>query len=237
MASEDMIELQRRWRAFSTDRAKAKRVIQAQDDADNAEIARLREGIIKRNADFDEKWRNDKAALQLARDEAVMQAMSGPDGRSAQAILRDLGSNNTVWIYELRARLQAAGALPEQVNVNSFTPPEERQQQQVQQQAAQLELVSGVPDVEWEHHGHQGTIGWLLSEDRTLVKRHGAAKTEFEGLWFIADRDTKEYVAGSEELFEATPKGEITRKAKLLESLLDETYTGRVKLVDNPYTS
>lgn len=239
MASENMIELQRRWRAFSADRAKAKREIQAQDDRDNAKIAELREGIITRNSEFDDKWRQDKINLQKARDEAVMQAMSGPDGRSAQSILRDLGSNNTVWIYELRGRLQALGVLPEQVNVNTYTPPEKIQQQQVQQQAAQLELVPEEPKLDgetWLHHNHQGVVGWLLSEDRKRVKRYGTEGSDFEGLWFIAERETKAYVAGSQELY-ATAKGEITRKVKLLESLLDETYTGRVKLVDNPYTS
>jgi len=239
MASDNMIELQRRWRAFSADRAKAKRDIQAMDDRDNAEIARLREAIITRNSEFDDKWRQDKIDLQKARDEAVMQAMSGPEGRSAQSILRDLGSNNTVWIYELRGRLQALGVLPEQVNVNTFIPQAERQQQQqVQQQAAQLEEVADttVTDEKWLHHNHQGVVGWLLSEDRALVKKHGAEGSDFEGQWFTAERESKELVAGSQELFESTPKGEITRKANLLESLLDETYTGRVKLVDNPYT-
>jgi len=236
MASDKMIELQRRWRAFSADRAKAKRDIQAQDDKDNTEIARLREAIIKRNSEFDDKWRQDKIDLQKARDEAVMQAMSGPEGRSAQSILRDLGSNNTVWIYELRGRLQALGALPEQVNVNTYTPSEDLQPQQ-QQQSAQLEVVTVAVDADWLHHGHQGVVGWLLSSGRTMVKRYGAEGSDFEGLWFIADRETKALVDGNQELFDATPKGEITRKANLLESLIDETYTGRVKLVDNPYTS
>jgi hypothetical protein len=238
MAGSNMIELQKRWRAFSADRAKAKRAIQALDDADNAEIARLREGIIRRNAEFDEKWRNDKIVLQQKRDEAVMQEMSGPMGRPAQAILRELGSNNTVWIYELRARLQAIGALPEQSNVNTYNTPEERQRQQTQQQAAQLELAptDEYAGVTWQHHNHQGVVGWLLSEDRTLSKKYGAPSTDFEGEWFIADREHN-FLAGSEELFDATPKGEVTRKIKLLESLLDETYAGRIKEVDNPYTS
>ena len=229
--SKSMIELQKRWRAFSADRAKAKRDIQALDDKDNAEIARLREGIIRRNAEFDEKWRKDKIDLQLARDEAVMQAMSGPMGRPAQAILRELGSNNTVWIYELRARLQALGALPEQGNVNSYTPPDERKEVETFEPAPRL------PEgLEWEHHNHQGVIGWLISKDRTLIKKYGLPGTEFEDEWFIADREHN-FHSGSEELFEATPKGEVTRKIKMLESLLDETYTGRIKEVDNPYTS
>ena len=80
-------------------------------------------------------------------------------------------------------------------------------------------------------------VGWLLSEDRTLVKKYGAEGSDFEGQWFIAEREPKEYVAGSKELYDATPKAEIARKANLLENLLDETHTGRVKLVDNPYTS
>lgn len=228
MSGKSMIDLQRRWRAFSADRAKAKRIIQEQDDKDNAEIARLREAIIKRNTEFDEKWRQDKADLQKARDEAVKAAMSGPDGRSAQSILRELGSNNTVWIYELRGQLQAAGALPEQVNVNTYTPSDKSEKP---------EPGPDLSGVVWEFHGHQGVIGWLLSKDRTLVKRYGAEDTDFEGEWFVVDRETKDFLAGSHELLDETPKGEITRKAKLLESLLDETYTGRVKLVDNPYTS
>lgn len=243
MAGSNMIELQKRWRAFSADRAKAKRDIQALDDKDNAEIARLREGIIRRNAEFDEKWRNDKVTLQQKRDEAVMQEMSGPMGRSAQAILRDLGSNNTVWIYELRARLQAIGALPEQVNVNTYHSPEEREFQAAKAAdngqrvaLAVLQAEDEYADIKWQHHNHQGVVGWLLSEDRTLVKKYGAPSTDFEGEWFIAERGTHELLAGSDELFEATPKGEVTRKTKLLESLLDESYTGRVKLVDNPYT-
>ena len=232
MSGEKMIELQRRWRAFSADRAKARRDIQQQDDKDNAEIARLREAIIKRNTAFDEQWRQAKIDLQKARDQAVMDAMSGPEGRSAQSILRELGSNNTVWIYELRGQLQAAGKLPEQVNVNTYIPKAEREQEP--EPETSMEDTTGA---EWEHHGHQGVVGWLLSKDRTLVKRHGLPETDFEGEWFIVDRETKNLVAGSEEFLEETPKGEITRKAKLLESLLDETYTGRIKLVENPFTS
>lgn len=231
MSGNSMIELQRRWRAFSADRAKAKRIIQEQDDRDNAEIARLREAIIKRNSDFDDKWRQDKINLQQARDEAVKAAMSGPEGRSAQSILRELGSNNTVWIYELRGQLQAAGALPEQVNVNTYTPSEKSEEPEPEQGPD----LSGV---KWLSHNHQGVIGWLISDDRTLVKRYGAEGSDFEGQWFVTDYSTKRLlIAGSQELLDETPKGEITRKVKLLESLLDETYTGRVKLVDNPYTS
>jgi hypothetical protein len=228
MAGSNMIELQRRWRAFTADKAKAKREIQALDDADNAEIARLREQITKRNAEFEDKWRRDKVELQQKRDEAVMQEMSGPMGRSAQAILKDLGSNNTVWIYELRSRLQAIGALPQQVNVNSYTPPEERQQV--------LSLVpEPEPEVKWLHHNHQGVVGWLISVDRQLIKKYGAPETEFEGEWFVTDREHV-FQGGNQALFDATPKSEVTRKAKMLESLLDGTYTGRIKEVDNPYT-
>ena len=237
MANEDMYELQKRWRAFSADRAKAKRDIQELDDADNAEIDRLREQIRARNVAFDEHWRTAKADLQKRRDEAVMAELAIP-GRSAQGILKDLGSNNTVWIYDLRAQVMAVKPIPAATNVNTYFPPEERQQQQVQQQAAQLELAGPDPfSIKWQHHNHQGVVGWLLSADGNLIKRYGADKTDFEGQWFIADRASKEYQAGSRELYESTAKGEMTRRINMLEKLLDGSYEGRIKEVANPYTS
>jgi hypothetical protein len=125
MANDDMYELQQRWRAFSADRAKAKRDIQALDDADIAEIERLRQGTIRRNADFDEKWRTEKADRQRRRDEAVMTELAIP-GRSAQGILKDLGSNNTVWIYALRAQVMAINPIQAPGNVNSQPQNDQR---------------------------------------------------------------------------------------------------------------
>jgi len=230
----DMIELQRRWRAFSADRAKAKHHIQELDAADNEEIARLREQIIKRNVTFTETWRTAKADLQQKRDEAVMAEMAGPNGRSAQSILQELGSNNTVWIYELRSRVQAMGALPEQGNVNTYTPSENLHSVP---DLPEPEATLSVPaETRWRYHNHVGVVGWLISEDGTLIKKYGAAQTDFEGEWFICDQE-RNFIDGSRELFESTPKGEITRKVKLLNSLLDETYTGKIKEVDNQYVA
>lgn len=237
----DMYELQRRWRAFSADRAKAKRQLQELDDADKAEIARLQEQIINRNSEFDDQWRNAKADLQRRRDEAVMAELAIP-GRSAQGILKDLGSNNTVWIYDLRAKVMAATpiAAPENVNTRTHVAGEAHpmtapmkfiEQETIEEPAVDL---SGV---QWDYMRHPGVVGWLLSHDHALVKRYGAEKTEFEDQWFVADRATKTFLAGSRELFDATPKGEITRRTKMLESMLEGTYTGPVREADNPYTS
>lgn len=235
MAKETMYELHNRWRGFTADKARAKRAIQEQDDRDNAEITRLREQIIQRNTEFEETWRKMKADLQQARDEAVMAELAIP-GRSAQGILRDLGSNNTVWIYDLRARIQADKPWPA-MNMNAPTPEEGQESAPSQATFVEDDDYSEYSDIVWQYHNHQGVVGWLLSGDYSLVKKYGAPKTSFEDQWFIADRETKEFLFGSRELFDATPKGEITRKSKLLESLLEETYTGKIKEVENVYTS
>lgn len=233
----DMIELQRQWRAFSSDRAKAKHQIQELDAADNEEIARLREQIIKRNVEFTEKWRTRKAELQQRRDEAVMAEMAGPEGRSAQSILQELGSNNTVWIYELRSRVQAMGQLPEQGNVNTYTPSENLHSvPDLPEAEPEPEPLSIPAETRWRHHNHVGVVGWLVSEDGTLIKKYGAAQTEFEGQWFVCDQD-RNFMAGNHDLYEATPKAEIGRKLKMLTSLLDDTYTGKIKEVDNQYVA
>jgi hypothetical protein len=251
MSSEDMVVLQQRWRGFTAEKAKAKRVMQERIEENNAEITRLREENIRMNSAFDRHWAEERARLQQARDEAVMEQMAA--GRSAQSILKDLGSNNTVWIYDLRSRVQAAGRIPQQPNANTYFAPEP-QQHQLQQQAAQLEETvepqtwgAGViveeaePSVDvsgitWLHHTHQGVVGWLLSSDHQYVKKHGAAGTDFEGEWFVCSRD-HEFIAGNRELFESTAKGEVTRRRNMLTALLEDRYEGKIKLVDNPFTS
>jgi hypothetical protein len=239
MSSNEVVRLQQQWRGFAAERSKAKRELEEHTEKNNAEITRLRDENARLTSEFDEKWRTKKQEIQEARDLAVMQELA--TGRSAQSILKELGSNNTVWIYDLRAKVQAAGSLPAGTNLNS---PQvqvfEEQQQQIQQQSAQLTLVPDyepevLPGMKWSHHNHQGVVGWLISDNGKYIKKYGAEGTDFEGQWFVCDRD-KDFIGGSRDLFEATPKGEITRKIKLLESLLDDSYTGRVKLVDNPYT-
>lgn len=238
--STKVVRLQQEWRNFAATRSRAKRELQEKVDANKAEMARLQDENAAMLTRFDEDWKAEKARIQEARDIAVMEELA--TGRPAQAILKEIGSNNTVWIYELRARVQAASGLPEPQNLNTPTAqviPLPVQQQQLQQQAAQLETVETavLEDVRWLSHNHQGVVGWLISEDHTLTKKYGAPGTEFEGEWFICETESKEFQLGNQALYDITPKAEITRRSNMLASLLDESYKGRVKLVDNPYTS
>lgn len=229
MSSNEVVRLQQQWRGFAAERSRAKHKVQEKVEANNAEIMRLRDENARITLEFDEHWKNRKQEIQEARDVAVMEELA--TGRSAQSILKELGSNNTVWIYDLRAKVQAAGGLPAAVNANSPS-----QSPNFLQAVPDLEPESTVlPDVTWLHHGHQGVVGWLVSSNHSYIKKYGAEGTEFEGHWFVCDRD-RTFIGGNRELFEATPKAEVTRKYKLLLSLLDESYAGKVKIVDNPYT-
>lgn len=119
------VEVHKRWRGFTAEKSKARRVVQEQIDAKNEAINQLREEIVLLDTQFVDEWRHKKEALQRERDEAVMEALA--TGLSAQRILRELNSNNTVWIYGLRGQVMAANGIPEPGNVNSYTPPEERE--------------------------------------------------------------------------------------------------------------
>lgn len=216
--SSDMTALQTlqfKWRNFAIDRGKARREVQAEVDVKQEQINALREEILSLEQTFEEKWKNRKTELRSALDEAVKAELR--KGRSAQAVLRELGSQNTVWMYGLAAEVKEEGgqeALPD------FQPvPDEE-----------------IEGVEWLHHDHTGVHRWLLSADGKYIKRYGAEGSEFDGQSFICNRDYA-FVAGSKQLYEATSKAEMGKRVAMLEKLLSGTYAGKIKLGDNRWVA
>lgn len=216
--SSDMTALQTlqfKWRNFAIDRGKARREVQAEVDVKQEQINALREEILSLEQTFEEKWKNRKTELRSALDEAVKAELR--KGRSAQAVLRELGSQNTVWMYGLAAEVKEEGgqeALPD------FQPvPDEE-----------------IEGVQWLHHDHTGVHRWLLSADGKYIKRYGAEGSEFDGQSFICNRDYA-FVAGSKPLYEATSKSEMGKRVTMLEKLLSGTYAGKIKLGDNRWVA
>lgn len=233
-----VIELHNRWRGFAADRAKARAEVDRQIEENNAEIERLRLENIDLNTSFAEKWSKEKKELQEARDKAVMDAMASEEkgglGWSGQEVLRQLGSRNTVWIYDLRKRLAAEGRLPESVNENSSV---ELLKSAANRKAAASAPPSFLETTHWLSSGHQGVVGWLISTDYRYIKMY-ATSGKYEGEWFVCSDNGLtdiEFVAGNKDLFEATKRSEIVRRTNLLKSILDDTYGGQIKEVDNPY--
>lgn len=229
-----MIELNNRWRGFAADRAKARSEVDKEIEENNAEIERLRLENNNLNMAFAEKWAKMKEEIKDARDQAIMDAMaseeSGGLGWSGQRVLRTLGTRNTVWVYDLRKRLSAEGRLPESVNENSDI---ELLKTAANNKRARTAQPAFLDNINWLSHGHQGVVGWLISTDYRYIKMY-ATDGEFEGEWFVCSA-TYEFEAGSEELFETTNRSEIVRKTNLLKSVLDDSYGGKIKEVDNPY--
>lgn len=229
-----MLELHNRWRGFTAERAKARQEVNRKIEANNAEIERLRQENVDLDTQFVAHWAKTKKELQEARDRAVMDVMAGPDGKSGQWVLRELGSRNTVWIYDLRKQLAAEGRLVEPLNENSSI---ERLRMSAQ---AQVEAEADDADtdfldsVSWLSSDHQGVVGWLISTDYKYIKMY-ATDGELEGEWFVCQDKSYEFVAGNEDLFKNTKRSEIVRKTNLLKSILDDTYAGKIKTVDNPY--
>lgn len=216
--SSDMTALQTlqfQWRNFAIDRGKARREVQADVDIKQEQINALREEILSLEQTFEEKWKNRKTELRSALDEAVKAELR--KGRSAQAVLRELGSQNTVWMYGLAAEVKEEGG---QEVMPDFQPvPDEE-----------------IEGVEWLHHDHTGVHRWLLSADGKYIKRYGAEGSDFDGQSFICNRDYV-FVAGSKPLYEATAKAEMGKRVAMLEKLLSGTYKGRIKLGDNRWVA
>lgn len=216
--SSDMTALQTlqfQWRNFAIDRGKARREVQADVDIKQEQINALREEILALEQTFEETWKNRKTELRAALDEAVKAELR--KGRSAQAVLRELGSQNTVWMYGLASEVKEEGgqeALPD------F-------------QAVPDEEIEGV---EWLHHDHTGVHRWLLSKDGKYIKRYGAEGSDFDGQSFICNRDYK-FVAGSKPLYDATSKAEMGKRVAMLEKLLTGTYSGKIKLGENRWVA
>lgn len=230
-----MLELHNRWRGFTAERAKARQAVDQKIEANNAEIERLRQENVDLDTQFTNHWAKTKKELQEARDRAVMDIMAGPDGKSGQWVLRELGSRNTVWIYDLRKRLAAEGRLVDPLNENSSV---ERLRMSARPKEAAAPAAPAEPDflkdITWLSHGHQGVVGWLISTDYRYIKMY-ATDGVLEGEWFVCEDKSYTFVAGNEDLFKDTKRSEIVRKTNLLKSILDDTYGGTIKEVDNPY--
>ena len=202
-----MIELHNRWRGFAADRAKARREVDNKIEANNAEIERRRLENIELNTEFAEKWAKEKKELQENRDRAVMDYMA--DGHSGQEVLRELGSRNTVWIYELRKRLAAEGRLPETVNENS--PIE------VLKAAKAKTPADPFAHVKWVRPEGAEFASWSISDDLTLVKRERRG-----GVWFVCGPNN-EFVGGDKSFYDSTDTALITQQADLLMAHLEES--------------
>lgn len=108
----------------------------------------------------------------------------------------------------------------------------------VVQTVTALELedeIVELPDVEWEYSDHIGVHGWLVSDDRKYIKFYGQKGTVFEGEWAIVEAGERTLVGGNVELNNSVTQNEFDKKTVMLVSLLDGTYTGPTRMVDNPY--
>jgi hypothetical protein len=216
--SSDMTALQTlqfQWRNFAIDRGKARREVQADVDIKQEQMNALREEILALEQNFEEKWKNRKTELRSALDEAVKAELRS--GRSAQSVLRELGSQNTVWMYGLAAEVKEEGGQPA---APDFQPVPDAE----------------IEGVEWLHHDHTGVHRWLLSADGKYIKRYGAEGSDFDGQSFVCNRDYA-FVAGSKPLYEATAKAEMGKRVAMLEKLLSGTYAGKIKLGDNRWVA
>lgn len=209
------IGLHTQWRGFAADRAQARKQIDDELAENNTKIEELRLRNVEINtnihSEFNAEWKRKKLELQEARDQAVMEEMA--KGKSAQRILRELGSQNTVWIYKLRARLVAEGRLPETLNENSAPTPTAKLN-------AKQKLDDQMDASEYDHiNWFSGTgpdlTGWYISEDEQFVKHQRRG-----GRWFIAGPQN-EFLKGDKGFYDLLGEDAIADHVDKLLDLLE----------------
>ena len=208
-------DAQRRYRDYAMDRSAAMRELQLDLDEDRAEIDRLRARIQEKEASFDAEWKRRKADLFDARNNAIKQAAR--EGMNGAEILRELGTNNTQLVYKLISEAMSEAAQ----EAMASEPSEE----EVDHYDKQLEGVV------WDVHPHTGVHRWLLSKDRHFYKRYApdATPEDEDPEWFVAMVDGNYFVAGSKDLYERTSDEERERRLGMLQSLLDGTFTDKIR--------
>ena len=127
-------------------------------------------------------------------------------------MLRELGSRNTVWVYDLRKELAAEGRLPETVNENS--PVEVLRAAGKRRTQAEPEQPYG--HVKWLRDSDPELAGWYISDDMTLVKRERRG-----GVYFICGPHN-EFLYGDRSYYDSTDSDLITKQADLLMARLED---------------
>lgn len=208
-------ELQTTWRSFTRDRQNARVPVVERLNQITEQQAALVQEKADLQAAFEETWREEKLKRKQELDDAVRAELRS--GRSAQEILRELGSNNTVWIYDLRKEVMDAFG-------------------NVEQELSKPQADARIDGIRWQHHDHTGVRGYLLDVGRSYIKVYDTSQGRGEAEYFVCDRDHN-FVLGSKQLFERTKPAEVDKRANMLEKLLEGTYHGKLVLEDNPYTN
>ena len=200
---------------IATTKAHAKLQLDLAKAEKREEIDKLRRELSKMGSDFEDHWKAEKDRLAQVRDELAKQELA--NGVPATTILKELGSRNTVWIYTLKAEVEKGG----------YTP------------SAKEETPAVKDSDEWLYHDFKGTHSYAFSKDFTKLKKHGIIGTPDEGLYFVADYGptTFEFLYGDREFFDKQPKGELLKRTQQLDEILNDVYSGKVVLEENPYKS
>lgn len=221
-------ELAEHWRNFNAQWERGKPKFDGQEKMEelNAEILHLSSRVLQLKSELAvlkaSKRMYDLSSPREAKVEArealkqeveaeIVRLLSS--GETVNSIMQKSGLRNPVWLYGIKNRMESGSSFPETQASDQFA------------------------DVEWFAHDHTGVHGWLINDERTLVKRHGVLDSEFEDQWTVVSAETAEFVGGSYELAQTLTPTQVTRKAEMLSQLLDGTYEGRINEAPNPFTS
>lgn len=199
------------------DRREAIRAKQAELHRVQAELQKLKAELILsgddtpyRKAEFDHQWSQKKRDLKAEVEALIAEQIEA--GVSIPRLMKATGSRNPVWFYQVRENMNAYRA------------------------AGQEEMAQTTwhwSDVTSVHryglgHGESGS-GW------GFVLMHGAVDSEFEHEKCMFEFESGVFIGGNRNLFDSVSTGVKRQRADMLASILDGTYTKKVRRDENPY--
>lgn len=217
-------EIQDQWRGFAAVAAK----LRQKAAEETAEIDEQIAALIKRKREIklstEKEVSERKNQIKEAREQAALEAMadeeSGGLGWSGQEVLRQLGSMNTVWVYDLRRQLVAEGRIKgESLNENSDISDLKAAREKQRAKNDPMD-ASEYDHVNWIAGQGPDLLTWYISGDMQLVKRAGRG-----GKWFIAGPGN-ELLKGDKSFYDLTGQEEIADKAN---QLIEQMEQGMVK--------
>ena len=162
---------------------------------------------------FDARWQVEKAERRQELDEAIAEEMN-VNGKTGYQLAQALGTKNINLFYNVKQ----------------------------QEDVYRREQSKEVSDLDWQWSRFTGTqryaLAWVNANSPATweyVLMKGTVDTELENKECVWDFNTNMYVSGNKDVFESDTPTNRRKRADQLASVLDGTYTGKVKESPNPY--
>lgn len=224
---EELIKVHKQWKSFTADREAAREALTNGNSPTAQEYHKKKLELTKLKAEvallkaqhdveqqgyskaiFDAQWAEKKQELKVKLESLIAEELH--KGKKPAVLAAEVGSRNLNMFYDVKAK------------VDNY----------------RNEKAEVADEADWQWSRFSGAQRYALAKvhgEWALVLMHGTIDTDLEGQKCIFDFKTGAYISGSVEVYNSDTETNRSRRSTLLASVLDKTYTGQVKEIENPY--